>query len=491
MKLLRRHSRERVPEFQPIAEIAADDSAAIDGKLPPIEFNATLNEIFKVACEGDPELKKQLEASAHLEPTKKSIRRPTGFSCSSEGSFEGRPTLVRVSTPPPLLGLEDQPRPRKDPGALRTTDVRVYGTLDDLLSPGWEPPSPAVPAPAAPDPEFQAPGSAGSRASVVSQQSSKRASVAAANKRPSMAAGAEASRRQSNRMSVSFSAGIRDGGMSTAGGQRKSMPSVQARRFALKRMSMEAGAMRRGSTGNRRGSSLSFGMARTDKLDDDSDLEDSDLASSSSGSDHSAEGKALLDELKEPVVSGDWSLMLAAARDQMIDKRGSSGMPQIRFQDESSDDHGRRPSVTVIAEPELAREVSSWKLKGPKRARSPLKPGVYVGYENPLHPGSSLHGGPPKGLPQQVRAAHGSGRFPQLSSPIRPATSDVITRARQLPGDGAVPASANVWHDIISKIENPGRSEESKAYDNWRKKVVECTRTMHLEVNRFRSDEPF
>merc|ERR1719217_885116 len=102
----------------------------------------------------------------------------------------------------------------------------------------------------------------------------------------------------------------------------------------------------------------------------DSELDESDFGGSSeAGSDsvHSAEGKALLDELKEPVVSGDWNLMLAAARDQMIDKRGSTAMPQIRtFQDnqDSTGDDGKRRPVTVAADP-VARDVSSLKVKGP------------------------------------------------------------------------------------------------------------------------------
>jgi len=192
-------------------------------------------------------------------------------------------------------------------------------------------------------------------------------------------------------------------------------------------------------------------------------------------------------------VSGDWNLLLAVARDRAKAKKAkkrSSADVDIACEDEESAAQHSKESATSNAHGEhsVGMVPSSWRARGGHRPRSPLRPGVYVGYDAPEHVKLEIRNNlvkKPSGLPERARATFDSGRFPGISPPSRPVTSDAISKRFNKTDRGTV----SVWNAMLAKIEDQGKTDESRAYEAWRKRVVECTRTMQLEVARFKLED--
>lgn len=281
--------------------------------------------------------------------------------------------------------------PKKFAGELRSTDVRSYGTLDQLLSPGFqiqEPPCPSEGAATGLDPQGFSALASGDW--PVSEFKLTRPAIEA-SKPP----------------------GLHDWSGSTA---------------------QSSHLLRSSCCSQSASSTSSFG--------------------SDSGSDYARESK----------VSGQKTVRLRTKADNM---RGS------------------------------ARPMSQQRELGIARPQSPLRPGVFHSCDAHYHVKMT-----PKCLPEPAQCTI-SGLFPGISRPPRPATSDAVSLANaaipgirrlswsqdRVRGVGQEACGLSQWETIVQKIEDEGRTDDSRHYEAWRRRVVECSRTMQEEVARFKFEE--
>lgn len=533
---VRRRSRERLATEEGICKpIAVGARAATghpdgaaravvlhsDGTEPPPTFASTLADIFSDACLQDSSLQAKLEAPPPLPKLQKkeklAERRPTGLAITVPFAASAvAAASAKVEEATALANMEEatltETRRRTGPGNLRSahpvhTDVRTYGTLEHLLSSDWQPPAPITPdhgqsedllddsLPVVPSARRKMPPLG--RPCTEGGNTTRRGSADITTRQGSAEAGSL--RRKSaedghfKRGSVEFKRSSI--GLGVAARKSEAARTLSGRQHHRSSIKLHSGAKtqresrRRSVLGAR---TVGF-MTPTSSFGSSSDSE-----SDSSKSDGA---KELLAELQTNSLSQDWGMILGFARD-VANKRASAEVPHIfaDFQEEPS---------AAIAEP----TISSWRVNAGPRPRSPLRPGVYVGYDAPEHSKLSVSSRRrdklPPGLPDRAAASFNSGRFPQISPPSRPVTSDAIASARRnrqaaepgKTGPGGVPQPAgqpqsnkqppqkSVWQKMLAELEDAGKTEESRAYDAWRKRVVDCTRTMQLEVTRFKLDE--
>jgi hypothetical protein len=145
-------------------------------------------------------------------------------------------------------------------------------------------------------------------------------------------------------------------------------------------------------------------------------------------------------------------------------------------------DDAHSKSDVPIAENVKKRKKGKPSRGGP-RPRSPLRPGVYVG-----HDARQRALGAAGGLktPMVVLSADGIG--------MRAGEGGGAKGQKKRTNDqGELPSStravALTWGDMMDELDDERHQEESKQYNIWRKRVIECARNMQLEVSRFKLDE--
>jgi hypothetical protein len=122
------------------------------------------------------------------------------------------------------------------------------------------------------------------------------------------------------------------------------------------------------------------------------------------------------------------------------------------------------------------------KGKSKPRTRSPLRPGVYVGHEARKHAlVSSSRRKPPPGLPNFANAGDGH------SGMLDPKTHHLQDSESQC--ENVKSKHMMTWRDMVEELDDERHVDESKQYNAWRKKVIECARNMQMEVSRFKLDE--
>jgi len=223
------------------------------------------------------------------------------------------------------------------------------------------------------------------------------------------------------------------------------------------------------------------------------------VSPSSSGGDSSESGnsdatKEIMAELnRKPSVSSEWSLLLACSSALDGDSKHKFGHESRLHVYQNDHDVPITHSAYVKASGQtsismITRPTSkSWTRTG--RPHSPLRPGVYAGPDAPESAKAR-----PTCLPEEAKwVTAGTGLFQGISPPLRPATSDVITLARASVGqrthERRLSAGPSMWDSIVNKMEDEGRTDDSRHYEAWRRRVVDCSRTMQLEVSRFKLEE--
>lgn len=386
-----------------------------DKKTPPPEFSATLASIFSSIQDTDPvvaaqglrltsteqdEEEDEVVAPLRLEPPKATVsavamRRPTGFRFVGARAVQQPKACASIAVRQ-IAEVPERKVEKKFVGDLRKTDVRSYGTLDQLLSPGFEHPD-----------AFRPP-----------EDSSPQTAV-----------------RPATSPSITF-------------GSASSLLALPS----------------------------GFSAGRSS-------------VASSNGSDSSDDSIGPQPSMTEQ-LSEVWGIhsVSSVRLSREDDPSGQAG--------DQDDAMGAGVSLTsgktrVMVEPTMM----SWH-KASGRPQSPMRPGVYVGHEEgeQIELGRHAHK-PPANLPPSARKTS-TGLFKAVSPPIRPATSAVIVAAREPRGTGRrirhierAEESQTVWEGIVQKIEEEGQTDDSKVYEAWRKRVVDCSRTLQLEVARFKLDE--
>lgn len=495
-----RRSRERDRAFKPIAVLPDSDDKEV--AKPPPTFSSTLTDIFNDASTSDPQLKMLLEEDEWVERpqlakkmSKLTERRSTEFT-SERGSLGSSAALMRLRN---AQKDEAAVRKRRQRGELCKTDVRAYGTLDQLLSPDWQPPPEIDTQIAGP---FDLPQISSSSGPPPSRSSRRRNLVSQFSRTFHAGCTPGSSRRGSrNNDNHGFASTNAFSSSSEVGwGHRRASknlsssqtPEGQSRRISVhsRRMSLdksdELGGFRRrgsveGSGASRASSSSSFNSSASHR----SIQREVSLAT--------REAREMVSEIHGNEVSQDWSLLLNFAHDKAVmPDDDDHPEPTFRtFQDEASaakqtamlSAAGER-SVAVITQ---GTTFDSWKDRRGPRPRSPLRPGVYVGHEAAEHASLAQLGKMPAGLPVTADRAFNTGLFPKITThPMRPVTSDAVVQARKPRESGP---SRSIWQEMLSRLEDEGKTAESRTYDAWRRRVVDCTRTMQLEVARFKHEE--
>jgi len=231
--------------------------------------------------------------------------------------------------------------------------------------------------------------------------------------------------------------------------------------------------------------------------DDTSSLSGSSSSSSfssmtSKASKNSSE-RDILADLGQSGISTDWGMILEFAKDK---KRQAAEHELVKLKLEIGqiiDEAPAEPDEVVA--PKASKHGHRHHHHKP-RPRSPLRPGVYVGIDAPEH---SKKRKPPRNLPNDAKYG-ASGLFLPISAPVRPATSQALKSAR-LVGDSSHSAGPSgsdepkpvaglsMWQSMVAKMEDEEVTDDARAYNAWRKRVVDCTRAMQLEVARFKTDE--
>jgi hypothetical protein len=245
---------------------------------------------------------------------------------------------------------------------------------------------------------------------------------------------------------------------------------------------------------------------------------DSDESSFSSSSSDSAD-QTLLQEIGKSKMASEWMQLLAFARDKHKSSKRESANSRRRSAETALPNLSPRPSMgahllppgtllqpTDAAELQAAgtnpesRSTTKEKRSGTKtktkskRAPSPLRPGVYVGHSERerLKSGFTRKRKPPPGISQFALPASREGKPEQ-----RPATVDIANVSSLQEEDRPVNRLAastlnttlnTTWQSMVEMMEDSIHTDESKAYHAWRKKVIECAKTMQLEVGRFKDD---
>lgn len=422
----------------------------------PASFPHTLADIFNSLDSDEPAA--AVRSTRRQVKETRQVRRPSTSSasvssCGDPGCTGSGRTLSKDRR---ATGFEFRPgyqtglRPRLVPGAsgetrhtgeLRKTDVRSYGTLDQLLSLEAKPPTPPKPlagsAPAAPQDLGQG---------IL----------------PLLAEGTVAT-------------------LATL-----AKPSTAPPGF--RRPPSEAVVKARKPSHLGRAGNMQLGSHAADEIEQEGTKEEK--ADSSSASSQGAQGegdpeaKAILQELEQEGVSQEWSLVLGVVptEKRLHEAHHALGDDmQLQFVNKEE-----KPSSSLPKEENIAPFV---------RPISPLRPGVYCGHDDKDAVKARDGVRPPTGLPQGATWGHGvTGMWSSLSPPVRPATAGFQEAVRAPPqaqkhgGHRAsdLAAGMSVWQHIASKIEDESRTEDSKAYEAWRHRVVECSRNMQLEIARFK-----
>jgi len=410
-----------------------------DGAIAPPAFADTLAKI----CADVDGRQLQLKIDVDLVPSGKSrlaARRPT--------------PINPLAVAPKTVGGRT--------GTSRTSDVRSYGTLDQLLSPGWQPPTigdavkvmlPSLVPAGGSNPFSARPGTESGRGRVVPRPVTE-----------------------------------------AAGGRLSARPGAEA--WLNKRL----GPNRPGTEASRRripgwpdsGASTARESQRRGLAEGNSSSGFNSTAKSESGL--GPLSPSILEQLQKPIISGEWNMLLGFAGDKSGTVRAEGNGQDINVEDlkrqESSSSSSPRVrtlqgratgstafniatgerAVTVITQP----TSESWRTAGFQRPPSPMRPGVYNGHNATGHPQQKL----PAGLP--LRAA-------SSSSTSVPGIPDALARFRAF---GGPPGSGQpMWCSMLEQSDPERKSDEAKAYEAWRKRVIECTRNMQMEVARFKLED--
>jgi len=226
-------------------------------------------------------------------------------------------------------------------------------------------------------------------------------------------------------------------------------------------------------------------------------LAEDEFATSSSSSSDSSDSDSLSsappasngtsEELVERVeVSADWNMLLSFARDGMGDLQGEAGLcagdDLVKWASAKDKPSNPRREVTIVTRPQVWSEHHREEV-----LQSPLRPGVYVGHgdnETMLLESAKTLRKPP-GLPDSAlnaaQAAIGGRKGP------RNYHSSWLSAKRKMVLQMSDKSSrlAKALNLIMEEEEDERRHEDSRNYQAWRKKVIECARSMRLEVDRF------
>lgn len=146
---------------------------------------------------------------------------------------------------------------------------------------------------------------------------------------------------------------------------------------------------------------------------------------------------------------------------------------------------GKHRQITVITKP-MTADGPRHRLKS-GRARSPLRPGVYVGGESDEH--AKLQKLKiPRGLPDRAKIKAREHRIAQKRAELKKYLATLNPELEDS-REAAAAGGMTMWQKMVEKLEDQSKSDETKAYQAWRKKVIECARSMQLEVARFKLDE--
>lgn len=206
------------------------------------------------------------------------------------------------------------------------------------------------------------------------------------------------------------------------------------------------------------------------------------------------EAKALMakNNLRSNFLSADWTTVLESAADKMTVSRPVESEPKTKAGEVGFGSDPERPRRRVDAQfrqqdrPETAAEKPA--------AKESLFPGVYCGHGQlrvPIITPAGVQANMPLidgGIQKSARKRwHSKFNDRDVTERESVQGGEVTSGWYQKPPVGAKQQLAEVELPPEEPEDGHPKEEDRKEYLKWRKKVIECARSMALEVDRFRS----